>query len=65
MQILSAEDCERLILALHNGQPLSDEDLRALILELIAIRRRALDRAARSGGHDDSREAPSDPPPAT
>ena len=59
MQILSAADCERLILALHNGQPLSEEDRRALILELIAARRRALDQAAPRPGLEASREEPS------
>jgi hypothetical protein len=46
MPILSAADCERLILALLDEQPLSAEDRRALILELVAARRRALDHAS-------------------
>ena len=60
MLILSADDCERLILALHSGQPLSEEDRRALILELIAARRRALDHAAQRAGDDHGWRAPSD-----
>ena len=46
MIILTAADCERLILALLDNQPLSAEDRRALILELVAARRRALDHSA-------------------
>jgi hypothetical protein len=46
MLILSPTDCERIILSLLEEQPLSDEDRRALILELVAARRRALDQCA-------------------
>jgi hypothetical protein len=65
MQILSAADCERLILALHSGQPLSEEDRRALILELIAARRRALDEVAPPSRHDESPQEPSGQSPVT
>jgi len=64
MQILSAADCERLILALHNGQPLTEEDRRALILELIAARRRALDQAAQRPSPEAFRQEPSGQAPA-
>jgi hypothetical protein len=52
MLILSAADCERLILALLADQPLSAEDRRALILELVAARRRALGHAAAQPSDD-------------
>jgi hypothetical protein len=66
MLILSAADCERLIHALLTDQPLSDADRRALILELVAARRRALDaheahaHVARPASHD----PPSTGPPS-
>ena len=52
MLILSPADCERIILALLTNEPLSDEDRRALILELVAARRRALDQFAPTSTHD-------------
>jgi hypothetical protein len=58
MLILSPDDCERIILALLVNQPLSDEDRRALILELVAARRRALDHFAPSSSHDHTASVP-------
>ena len=58
MLILSPDDCERIILALLANQPLSDEDRRALILELVAARRRALDQFAPSSSHDHAAAGP-------
>jgi hypothetical protein len=63
MLILSADDCERLILALLTEQPFSEADRRALILELVAARRRALDAYDARDGHDPVAGPASDDPP--
>ena len=52
MPFLSAEDLERLILTLLTREPLSEEDRRALILELVALRRWVRSEAARPGPDD-------------
>jgi hypothetical protein len=40
------------------NEPLSDEDRRALILELVAARRRALDHLVPSSSHDHGASGP-------